>query len=52
MGAATKGFSRVGYKQVYNRYKEAVEEALEKNKGIPPGQKRIVEKYFEMIRPR
>lgn len=52
MGAATKGFSRVGYKKVYNRYKEAVEEALEKNKGIPPGQKRIVEKYFEMIRPR
>jgi hypothetical protein len=52
MGAATKGFSRVGYKNVYLRYKEAVEEALEKNKGIPHGYKRIVEKYFEMIQPR
>jgi hypothetical protein len=51
-GAATKGFSRVGYKNVYLRYREVVEEALEKNKAIPHGYKRLVEKYFEMIRPR
>jgi hypothetical protein len=51
-GAAVRGFSRVGYRNVYQKYREVVEEALEKNKGIPHGLKRIVEKYFEMIRPR
>lgn len=52
MGAAQKGFSRTAYKNVYQKYKEVVEEAMEKNKAIPPGQKRLVEKYFEMIRPK
>jgi hypothetical protein len=51
-GAAVRGFSRVGYRNVYQKYREVVEEALEKNKGIPHGYKRIVEKYFEMIRPK
>ncbi|MGI5830210.1 MAG: hypothetical protein ACOX8U_08610 [Bradymonadia bacterium] len=44
------GFANVEYRDVYQSYEEAAEEALEKDK-VPQGYRHYIERYFDYIRP-
>lgn len=48
--AAKRGFTGVGFKRVLAKYRKVWESALEHNKAIPHGYRRIVQKYFETLR--
>jgi hypothetical protein len=50
-GAAQRGFTAKGYKDVYTQYREVAEEVIEKDQ-IPPGYRFYVQRYFQLIRPR
>jgi HAMP domain-containing protein len=50
-GAAQRGFTGRGYKNVYTQYREVAEEVIEKD-DIPPGYRFYVQRYFQLIRPR
>lgn len=50
-GAAERGFTGRGYRQVYTEYKTVAEEVMTKDE-IPPGYKFYVRRYFQLIRPR
>ena len=50
-GAAERGFTGKGYRQVYTDYKTVAEEVMAKDE-IPPGYKFYVRRYFQLIRPR
>jgi hypothetical protein len=50
-GGARRGFTEPGYRRVYREYEAAVEEALDAT-AVPPGRRRLVRRYFELIHPR
>jgi hypothetical protein len=50
-GAAERGFSGRGYKDVYTQYRTVMEDALNKDE-IPAGYEFYVRRYFQLIRPR
>ena len=50
-GGARRGFAQPGYQKVYREYEAAVEEALDAT-GVPPGRRRLVRRYFDLIHPR
>jgi hypothetical protein len=50
-GSARGGFSQPGYRRVYGEYEAAVEEALDAT-AVPPGRRRLVRRYFDVIHPR
>ena len=50
-GGARRGFAEPGYRRVYREYEAAVEEALDAT-AVPPGRRRLVRRYFELIHPR
>lgn len=49
--AAVRGFATASYRRVFDDYHVAVEESLDLTE-IPPGQRRLVRRYFQLIRPR
>jgi hypothetical protein len=49
--AAEEGFTRATYEQIYTEYKTVAEEMMDEE-SIPAGQKRSIQRYFELIRPR
>jgi hypothetical protein len=49
--AAVQGFATRGYREVYQEYAAAVEQAL-RSESIPPGYARFLERYFGLIEPR
>jgi len=49
--AAARGFATASYRRVFDDYHVAVEESLDMTE-IPPGQRRLVRRYFQLIRPR
>ncbi len=49
--AAEEGFTGAGYEKLYREYQTVREEVMGKEP-IPPGRRRQVERYFELIRPR
>lgn len=49
--AAEEGFRGASYEKLYRDYQTVREEVLDKEP-IPPGRRRQVERYFELIRPR
>jgi hypothetical protein len=50
-GAAERGFSGHGYRDVYTQYRTVMEDALSKDE-IPAGYEFYVRRYFQLIRPR
>jgi hypothetical protein len=50
LAAAQKGFSGVGYKNVYVKYESAIEEVMRTEK-LPSSYKYYVKRYFEKIHP-
>ncbi len=50
-GAAERGFTGKGYKEVFTDYQTVSEQVLEKDQ-IPPGYRFYVRRYFQLIRPR
>jgi len=50
VSAAEKGFSSQKYRDVYTRYKPAIEEVINSEK-VPSGYKYYVKKYFQKIKP-
>jgi hypothetical protein len=48
--AARRGFAHTTYQGVYADYQAAVEESLDAS-AVPPGQRYIVRRYFQLIRP-
>lgn len=50
-GAAATGFVGSGYRNVYTDYETVAERVLERDQ-IPPGHRRYVQRYFQLIRPR
>ncbi len=50
VSAAQKGFATRAYKDVYGRYKPAIEEVINSEK-VPSGYKYYVKKYFQKIKP-
>ena len=50
VSAAQKGFATKAYKDVYGRYKPAIEEVINSEK-VPSGYKYYVKKYFQKIKP-
>lgn len=50
-GAAERGFSSRGYRDVYTQYRTVMEDALSKDE-IPAGYEFYVRRYFQLIRPR
>ncbi len=50
VSAAQKGFATKAYKEVYGRYKPAIEEVINSEK-VPSGYKYYVKKYFQKIKP-
>jgi hypothetical protein len=50
-GAAERGFTGRGYKQVYTDYKTVAEKVMNEEQ-IPPGYRFYVQRYFQLIRPR
>jgi hypothetical protein len=50
-GGARRGAAQPGYRRVYREYEAAVEEALDAT-SVPPGRRRLVRRYFELIHPR
>ena len=51
LDAARKGFAKKGWRKVYADYSEVAEEMLDKE-SLPAGRRAIVQRYFELIRPR
>ena len=49
--AARRGFAKKGWRKVYADYSEVAEEMLDKE-SLPAGRRAIVQRYFELIRPR
>ncbi|HEU5055856.1 MAG TPA: hypothetical protein VFU21_05005 [Kofleriaceae bacterium] len=50
VSSAQKGFASKAYKDVYGRYKPAIEEVINSEK-VPSGYKYYVKKYFQKIKP-
>ena len=50
LSAAQKGFASRSYREVYVRYKTALEEVINAEK-VPSGYKYYVKKYFQKIKP-
>ncbi|HEX6766686.1 MAG TPA: hypothetical protein VF103_14430, partial [Polyangiaceae bacterium] len=50
-GAAERGFTSKGYKDVFTEYETVAEQVFEKD-DIPPGYRFYVRRYFQLIRPR
>jgi hypothetical protein len=50
-GGARRGFADPGYRRVYREYEAAIEEALDATE-VPPGRRRLVRRYFDLIHPR
>jgi len=50
-GAAERGFTGKGYKDVFTEYQSVAEQVLDKDE-IPPGYRFYVRRYFQLIRPR
>jgi hypothetical protein len=49
-GAASRGFAHARYGEIFRDYHAAVEESLDAA-DVPPGQRYIVRRYFQLIRP-
>ncbi|HVR61188.1 MAG TPA: hypothetical protein VMU50_04775 [Polyangia bacterium] len=49
--AAARGFAHADYRRVYQDYGAVVEETLDAS-AVPPGQRYLVRRYFQLIRPR
>lgn len=49
--AAQRGFATRGWRKVHQDYRGVVEERMERQ-SIPPGHRRYVRRYFDLIRPR
>lgn len=49
--AAERGFSSASYQRLYRDYETVAEEVMQ-SEDVPPGHKRHVQRYFELIRPR
>jgi hypothetical protein len=49
--ASAEGFASSGYKKVYADYSRITEEVLSE-KRVPANARRMVKRYFQMIRPR
>ncbi len=49
--AAARGFAHGDYRRVYQDYGAVVEESLDAT-AVPPGQRYLVRRYFQLIRPR
>lgn len=49
--AAARGFTRGGYRDVFQDYQAVVEESLDAS-DVPPGRRYVVRRYFQLIRPR
>ena len=45
------GFTSPGYRRVYRDYEAAIEETLDAT-AVPPGRRRLVRRYFDLIHPR
>lgn len=50
-GAAERGFTSKGYKDIFVEYETVAEQVIEKD-DIPPGYRFYVRRYFQLIRPR
>jgi hypothetical protein len=50
-GAAQRGFTGKGYKDVFTEYQSVAEQVIDKDE-IPPGYRFYVRRYFQLIRPR
>ena len=50
VSSAQQGFASKAYKDVYGRYKPAIEEVINSEK-VPSGYKHYVKKYFQKIKP-
>ncbi len=50
-GGARRGFTEPGYRRVYRDYEAAIEETLDAT-AVPPGRRRLVRRYFDLIHPR
>jgi hypothetical protein len=50
-GSGRGGFSQPSYRRVYREYEAAIEESLDVS-AVPPGRRRLVRRYFDLIRPR
>jgi hypothetical protein len=49
--AAARGFAHGDYRRVYQDYDAVMEESLDAT-AVPPGQRYLVRRYFQLIRPR
>ncbi|HEY2899535.1 MAG TPA: hypothetical protein VGL59_03085 [Polyangia bacterium] len=49
--AAARGFAREDYRRVFQDYGAVIEESLDAT-AVPPGQRYLVRRYFQLIRPR
>ena len=51
LAASERGFASLPYRRVWSDYSNVVEESLT-HEDVPPGQRRYVRRYFDLIRPR